>query len=543
MKACIIQPLYSTDCTRLDELFQTQLDALDACDETMDIIVLPESCDVPCLEKTREGFCAAADKYAPKMIAKAQETAKRCNAIVFFNVSGEGYRNSTFAVDRSGNIVGEYGKVHLVPSEIHERARESSYCHEPQAEPYTVLIEGLRFAFLTCYDFYFYEMYSNIARQNVDIIIGCSHQRSDTHEALEIITRHLAYNTNAHVLRASVSMGEDSPLGGCSMVVSPRGEVLGNMHSRIGSMCIEFDPANKYFKPAGFGGTPAAHWEYIERGRHPWKYRFAGTAITPPDTYMKYPRLCAHRGFSTAAPENSLPAYGAAVAMGADEIEFDVWATSDGVLVSTHDRSLERVSNGHGNVDECTFDYIRSLDFGGHFSEHFRGLRCPTVEEILAKFAGHAVMNIHVKIWDLPDSEEKKIDRKFEELAALIRKYDCAGHCYFMNTYPEMLVKMREFLPEAHYCAGGGRGNDVMVEDAIKYRLDKVQFMKTHPFDKSMIDRLHAHGILCNIFWSDDPEEAKRFLDMGIDTILTNDLLALQDAVSERLHKYYGFRR
>ena len=38
-----------------------------------------------------------------------------------------------------------------------------------------------------------------------------------------------------------------------------------------------------------------------------------------------------------------------------------------------------------------------------------------------------------------------------------------------------------------------------------------------------MIEKAHKNGIQCNVFWSDDPEEAKLFLHMGIDTILTND--------------------
>ena len=42
-------------------------------------------------------------------------------------------------------------------------------------------------------------------------------------------------------------------------------------------------------------------------------------------------------------------------------------------------------------------------------------------------------------------------------------------------------------------------------------------------FDQEMIDKAHANGIICNVFWSDDVEEAKQFLEMGIDTILTND--------------------
>lgn len=70
------------------------------------------------------------------------------------------------------------------------------------------------------------------------------------------------------------------------------------------------------------------------------------------DLELSYPRLCAHRGFNAIAPENSMPAFGAAYALGADEIEFDIWETIDGVLVSCHDASLERVSNGKGFIYE-----------------------------------------------------------------------------------------------------------------------------------------------------------------------------------------------
>jgi len=42
-----------------------------------------------------------------------------------------------------------------------------------------------------------------------------------------------------------------------------------------------------------------------------------------------------------------------------------------------------------------------------------------------------------------------------------------------------------------------------------------------------MIDKAHEHGILCNVFFADDPEEARKYLAMGIDTILTNDYLQI----------------
>ncbi len=541
MKAKIIQPLYCTDFARSDEMFKQYIDAMDNCDPSVDILVLPESCDVPCLAGPNENFHVAVAKYAPVLMEKAKETAKRCDCVVFYNASDTRYENTTFAINRQGEVVGRYFKTHPVNSEIFERGREGEYSYEFD-EPYTVEIDGIKYGFLTCYDFYFYEMFHNIARQNVDVIIGCSHQRSDTFDALETMTKFLAYNTNSHVLRSSVSMGLDSPLGGCSMAVAPTGRVLANMHSEVGAITVEFDPHDKYYKPAGYGSPLSAHWEYVEAGRRPWKYRQGGSGIVRFDKVMKYPRLCAHRGFNTIAPENSMPAYGAAVAMGADEIEFDIWATADGVLVSLHDFVLDRVSDGRGAISDRDLAYVKNCDFGSVYAPEYAGLKCPTFEEILKQFSGRVVMNIHVKIWAMmllnPD---QKIDPKLEEIAALIRKYDCEKHCYFMSSNTEMLLRMRELLPNAGYCRGAEGGNAAMVEAAIENGFDKVQFVKDSPFDKSMIDRCHDHGIRCNIFWSDDVAEARTFLHMGFDTVLTNDYQRIYEGVKDLLPEKQGY--
>ncbi|MBQ9915448.1 MAG: hypothetical protein IJO50_04810 [Clostridia bacterium] len=54
MKVILIQPKYSTDYEKSDEFFQKELEYLDACDESADLIVMPESCDVTCLAQTKE---------------------------------------------------------------------------------------------------------------------------------------------------------------------------------------------------------------------------------------------------------------------------------------------------------------------------------------------------------------------------------------------------------------------------------------------------------------------------------------------------------
>ncbi len=534
MKICIIQPAYSTDFSKIDEYFDMQEKLIDQCDESMDLIVLPESCDIPCLTGSRENGMLASAKFNKRLLDKVSQTAKRCGAMIFANardtVDGKP-RNTTYAFDRQGEIVGKYYKQHLTPGEVTKLRLDCDYSFE-HCEPTVVEIEGLRFGFLTCYDFYFYEAFANLARQNLDFVIGCSHQRSDTHLAIQIMSQNLAYNTNAYVLRSSVSMDETSTIGGGSMVVAPTGEVLLNMESRVGLETVEIDPKAKYYKPAGFNNPLAAHHEYIEKGRRPWKYRPAGSAIARHDAIMPYPRVCAHRGFNTIAPENSLAAFGAAVAMGAEEIEFDLWFTKDGEVVSIHDSTLDRVSNGTGKIWDYTLAELRALDFGSKGGAQFAGIKIPTFEEILKKFACHCVMNIHLKT-------EGAKPEYLDKVVALIQKYDCEKYVYFMTGKDALLARLQAEYPQIARCCGGGDGKWEIVERAIRYGCQKVQLVKGY-FNQEMIDRAHENGILCNVFWSDDAEETEAFLDMGIDVILTNDYHRIAEVVGKR-EKYVTY--
>ncbi len=269
MKACIIQPEYSRDTSKSDVLFEKKIKLLEECDDSVDIIVLPEFSDVPCAASTIDETLYLHDKYIDVLLNKCSDAARRCKALVFVNALSKeecGYRNTTYAFDKTGEIVGKYFKRHLPPFEIEELKLDHSYISESY-EPYVLETEGVRYGFLTCYDFYFYEDFVDIARKNVDVIIGCSLQRSDSHQATEIMCRFLAYNTNAYVLRSSVSFDEKSDICGASMAVAPDGTVMANMRSCFGKEIVEFDPKKKYYKAAGYGNPPISHYEYVEYGR------------------------------------------------------------------------------------------------------------------------------------------------------------------------------------------------------------------------------------------------------------------------------------
>ena len=463
MKACIMQPFYSLDYSRSRELLQWQLDALDKCDDSMDLILLPEYADVPALAPDRESHFASTAQYTQLLLDKCRETARRCDAVVFVNACGgtaDSPRNTTYAFDRQGREAGRYDKRHLVSRERDKLKLDSSYA-DMFTEPTVVTVDGVRYGFLTCYDFYFYESYPVLARQNVDVIIGCSHQRSDTLQATELICRFCAYHTNAYVLRASVCLEPGGNVGGGSMIVSPFGEVLANMENRVGMTCAEFDPHQKYLKPAGFGNPPAPHHAYIDQGRRPWQYRPAGSAICLTDGWMPYPRICAWEG--------SMMTLGGAVAEDAPEIGFELMPREDGTF--------------------CTGS---GVDF----------------QRILRKFSCHAVFAIRLRgVWE---------ESLLRHLAEQIYLYDCTKYTYIISDSPDVLKILRKTAPWMSLCLAG------TPEQASVLGCRKVLAEYAH-CEEEWVMKAHALDLRCCVAGVQSREEARRCLAWGADTLITPD--------------------
>lgn len=91
----------------------------------------------------------------------------------------------------------------------------------------------------------------------------------------------------------------------------------------------------------------------------------------------------AHRGFSSGAPENTLPAFVLAYLNGFKYVECDVAFTSDNVPVLLHDLTIDRTSDGTGTITSMTFDQVRQYDFGSWFSPEFAGTKIPSLAEFL----------------------------------------------------------------------------------------------------------------------------------------------------------------
>jgi glycerophosphoryl diester phosphodiesterase len=111
-----------------------------------------------------------------------------------------------------------------------------------------------------------------------------------------------------------------------------------------------------------------------------------------------YPHLIAHRLGGALAPENTLAGLAVAARLGCKAVEFDVMLSSDGVPLVIHDETLERTTNGNGNVADHEASALRLLDAGVKHHAAFTGEKIPIFAEILHACERYGILpNVEIK--------------------------------------------------------------------------------------------------------------------------------------------------
>lgn len=111
-----------------------------------------------------------------------------------------------------------------------------------------------------------------------------------------------------------------------------------------------------------------------------------------------YPKIIAHRGGGTLAPENTLAAMRCGLAHGFRAVEFDVMLSRDSVPVVIHDPKFGRTVKGIGNVADATAAELGSMDAGKWLSANFTGEPVPTYEQVYRFCAENGIwMNVEIK--------------------------------------------------------------------------------------------------------------------------------------------------
>ena len=233
----------------------------------------------------------------------------------------------------------------------------------------------------------------------------------------------------------------------------------------------------------------------------------------------KYPiTVTAHRGFSGENPENTLASFRAAIAAGADMVELDVHLTRDNELVVIHDDTLERTTDGKGNVADKTLAELKRLDAGFKFNPRFAGERIPTLTEVLDVTRGRILVNIELKKGkNFPYTMEELADRTL----AVVEKAGMLDQVLFSSFDPAAVDRIRVRNPRLPIAvitqkpwatpeeAGGGK-----LYPAINSSFKNL--------NEKNIRLARAAGLQVHAWTVNTPADMEKVISLGVDGIITN---------------------
>lgn len=229
------------------------------------------------------------------------------------------------------------------------------------------------------------------------------------------------------------------------------------------------------------------------------------------------PRIIAHRGASREAPENTLAAFQAAVAAGAEGIELDVQTTRDGVPVVIHDATLERTTNGRGPVRDTSAAELAALDAGAWFHPPRPGERVPTLAAVLALLAPTG-LEVHIELKTARVAYPGLVPAVLQAVQAA----GLGGRAVLSSFNHQSLLEARRLAPEV---ACAALLYEVLIEP-WRYGAQhgfRALHAQHATIDAELVQGSHAAGLAVRAYTVDDPEEARRLMALGVDGIITNE--------------------
>lgn len=229
-------------------------------------------------------------------------------------------------------------------------------------------------------------------------------------------------------------------------------------------------------------------------------------------------KFVAHRGYSNYAPENSIPAFELAGAMGFWGIETDISETSDGQFVCMHDDTVDRTTDGEGDINYLSFNELNSfkIDFGSNVSKT-ENLKIPTMNEYLS---------ICIKYNCVPVVEIKNINN-YDAFLNEILASGLENRCIITGAIDDILeIRARNTVipvmtigyTPAPYTDSLNDISQIPDNRGVLYNFPQV--------DRESIDILHRQNIYCGVWSVDETEVAQAYEEYGADFIVTNEIPA-----------------
>jgi glycerophosphoryl diester phosphodiesterase len=255
--------------------------------------------------------------------------------------------------------------------------------------------------------------------------------------------------------------------------------------------------------------------------------------VTATHPYLDWPGPIpfAHRGGTSSAPENTMPAFEHAVSLGYRYLETDVHLTADGVLVAFHDTDLQRTCGVDVTIAGSTWSELSGLRVDGREP-------IPLMTDLLDQFT-EARFNI-----------DCKSDAAAPALVQLVRERELLSRICIGSFSHARLTKLRSLLgPDLLTCMSPKEIARLRITGRIAGTTQRVAQVPVHAgssavgrritvVNERFVSAAHRHGSAVHVWTIDDPTEMHRLLDLGVDGIMTDHPEVLRGVLEERNEWY-----
>jgi glycerophosphoryl diester phosphodiesterase len=240
------------------------------------------------------------------------------------------------------------------------------------------------------------------------------------------------------------------------------------------------------------------------------------------------PRVFAHRGGCALGPENTIAAFDAGLAAGADGLELDVHLSADGEVVVFHDETLERTTGDSGPVAARTAAELARVDAGCRFVDasgarpyRGQGVGVPTLADVLRRYP------------DVPVIVEMKVDSAAlgSALARVVRAAGAADRVCAAGYGPRSVAAARTALPEMASSASHPEVRLALYRSWAGWPVRRAPYggyqVPEHAgwlrvVSRRFVRHAHAAGLQVAVWTVDEQADMERLLVWGVDGLITN---------------------
>ena len=255
-----------------------------------------------------------------------------------------------------------------------------------------------------------------------------------------------------------------------------------------------------------------------------------------------HPLVIAHQGGDGVWPGETMLAFRNAVELGVDVLEMDIHITQDGVLILMHDETVDRTTDGTGEIESMTLDELKKLDAGYDWSADdgvtfpFRGqgLQVATLEEVFAAFPDMR-MTIEIK---------KTNASMAKPFCDLIREYDMQDKVLVASFHDERLKEFRAECPEV--ATSSAKDETTVFVLMTKGFIGSFYSPKFHSLQvpeesggitvmtESFVRAAHARNLAVEPWTINDAETMRKFIEWGVDGIITDRPDIMMEVLDEQ---------